>query len=169
MGVSSKERYSVANSALARPHMLRISIRDETYLKLNSVMTLRHSRKRDKIYLKKLSFMRNFLNLLQLYRAYLSWKFQKRSQRAIDWQQRSFRWNFDFYQSNIGTVVIFRYHQCQLTMTYVITSLSVLSFDIAPIDKIFHISFGRETLHSNLLIVDEILPIDCEKNFDFSI
>lgn len=146
--------------------MLQISVRDETFLKLNSVMTLRHSRRRDKIYLKKLFYMRNFLNLMQLYRIYLSWNCSKRLKRAIDWRQKSWKnfdftldWNANFYQPAISTAVIFRFHDCQLTVTSFIKMPRLFSFDIVAIDKTFRFSFGRETLRRNYLIV-------CERVYD---
>lgn len=157
------QKRSVANCAYNRPHMLQVSYRDETYLKLNSVMTLRHSRKRDKIYFKKLFFLRNFLNLLQVYRTYLSWKYRKRVRTAVDWHQRCaiewrqaiLKWSPMFHQPEFDSIVICRFRQCQLTLTYLINSPRVLSFDISPIDKMFHIPFGRETLRENLMIVCE--------------
>lgn len=161
--VSERRWNSVANSASNRSHMLQVSFRDETFLKLNSVMTLRHSRRRDKIYLKKLFYLRGFLFLLQLYRAYLSWKFRKRARRAIGWNRReaigwrsvNIRWNPNVYQPEIDTTVIFQFYQCQLTMTYVINSPRLFCFDITPIDKIPRISSGRENLRRNLLNVCE--------------
>lgn len=147
--------------------MLQVSFCDESFLIFNSVMTLRHSRKRDKIYLKKLYFLRNFLNLLQLYRAYLSWKFRKRLRNvAVEWHWRpaikwkKFRhtltWNSVYHQPKIYTTVIFRYYQCQLTMTFLINSPRLFCF-IAPIDKIFHIFSGSKTVRRNLLIACEIV------------
>lgn len=140
-------------------------------------MKLRHSRKRDKIYLKKLYFLRNFLNLLQLYRAYLGWKFQKRPKAALDWRPRhsvewknvcvKVTWSPFYKQPKIYTTVIFRYYQCQLTMTFLINSPRLFSF-IAPIDKTFHIFYGRETERRNLFtaceFVDEIARFDYDKN-----
>lgn len=163
--VSERRWNSVANCASNRPHMFQVSFRDETFLKLNSVMTLRHSRRRDKIYLKKLSYLRGFLFLLQLYRAYLSWKFRMRARRAIGWIRREaigwksvnihWIWNPNVYQSEFDTTVIFHFYQCQLTMTYFISSPRLFCFDIKPIDKIPRISSGRENLRRNLLIVCE--------------
>lgn len=146
--------------------MLQVSLRDESFLILCSVMKLRHSRKRDKIYLKKLYFLRNFLNLLQLYRGYLSWKFRKRPKAAVEWHQRpaiewknvriKLSWNSLLNQPKIYTTVIFRYYQCQLTMTFLINSPRLFSF-IAPIDKIFHIFSGRKTVRQSLLIACEFV------------
>lgn len=167
----------VANTAFARPHMLQVSCRDESFLILSSVMKLRHSRKRDKIYLKKLYFLRNFLNLLQFYRSYLSWKFRKRPKAAVEWHQRraiewktvrfKLTWNSVFNQQKMYTTVIFRYYQCQLTITFLINSPRLFSF-IAPIDKTFHIFSGRKTVRRNLLIacefVDEIVWDDLDRN-----
>lgn len=145
--------------------MLQISTRDETFLELNSVMTLRHSRKRDKIYLKKLFYLRNFLNLLQFYRVYLGWKFRKRLRNAVDWHRRqpiawkpidiTIHWNPNCYQCDNASTVIFRFYQCQLTMTFVIRSPRLFFIDISAFDKIVNISFGRETLRRNLLTVCE--------------
>lgn len=172
-----QQERSVANCASSRPHMLQISFRDETYLTLNSVMTLRHSRKRDKVYLKKVFYLRNFLNLLRIYRIYLSWKYRKRVMLCVTWQERPallwkeivLKWNPIFQQPEVDVTVICRFHQCQLTLTYLINSPRVLSFDIAPIDKIFHIPSGRETLRRNVLIVCEGGSVDddsryCERN-----
>lgn len=146
--------------------MLQVSCRDESFLILCSVMKLRHSRKRDKIYLKRLYFLRNFLNLLQFYRGYLSWKFRKRPKAAVEWHQRpaiewkndriKLSWNSHFIQPKIYTTVIFRYYQCQLTMTFLINSPRLFSF-IAPIDKIFHIFSGRKTVRLSLLIAREFV------------
>lgn len=170
--VSERRWNSVANCISNRPHMLQVSLRDETFLKLNSVMTLRHSRRRDKIYLKKLSYLRGFLFLLQLYRVYLSWKFRKRARPAIGWKWREaiewksrgksvyIRWNPNVYQLEIDTTVIFRFYQCQLTMTYFINSPRLFCFDITPIDKIPRISSGRENLRRNLLTVCECDNVD---------
>lgn len=140
---------------------------DGTFLKLNSVMTLRHSRKRDKTYLKKLFYLRNFLNLLQVYRLYLSWKFRKRLKSAIklriEWKQKeeivlkskTIKWNSRFYQRETETTVIFRCYRSQLMMTYLINSPRLFSFHISAVDKIFHIFTGRETLRKNLFAVCE--------------
>lgn len=180
MGVrrtTSERERSVANCASIKSHMPQISSRDETYLTLNSVMTIKHSRKRDKAYLKKLFYLRNFLNLLQIYRTYQSWKFRKRSQLKIAWHQReaiawrhysatTVRWNSELYHPRIHTTVIFRYYQCQLKITYLIKLPCLFCFDIGPIDKVFHILSGRETLRRNLLIVsagvDDLFPLICE-------
>lgn len=149
---------SVANCAFNRPHMIHISSFDETFVTFNSVMTLRHSRKRDKIYLKKLFYLRNFLNLLQFYRVYLSWRFRKRLKFAVDWHRRgaTLYWNTSCYHRDIETVVIFRYYQCQLTISYFIKSPPLLFFETTVADKIFHICCGRETLRRNFLTVCEI-------------
>lgn len=157
------QKRSVSNCAYDRPHMLQITARDETYLKLNSVMTLRHSRKRDKVYFKKLFYLRNFLNLLQVYRVYLGWKYRKRTRLAIDWHKRlaiewkmlKLEWNPFFHKPKVNTTVIFRFYQCQLTLTYLINSPRIFFFDIAPVDKILSIPSGRETLRRNMLIVCE--------------
>ena len=151
--------------------MLHISSRDETFLKLNSVMTLRHSRKRDKIYLKKLHYLRSFLNLLQLYRNFLSWKFRKRFKNAVDWHHRdviawkpsTLDWNPNFYLPDSETIVIFRFYQCQLTITHFIKSPRLLFFDIVAADKILQIFSGRETLRRNLLTVCANNDNNCEK------
>lgn len=145
--------------------MLQISSRDETFLNLNDAMTLRHSRKRDKIYLKKLFYLRNFLNLLHVYRVYLSWKFRKRRGKALEWHRRLaiawknaiiICWHPKFYQRGIYTTeVIFRYYECQLTATGVINVPSLFLFDIAADDKKFKIPFGREKIKESLLIVSE--------------
>lgn len=159
---------SVAICARRRPHMLQIStVRDDSFLKFNSAMTLRHSRRRDKIYLNKLFYLRNFLNLLQLYRVYLSWKFRKRLKRAIAWRPRptiawkhsgfTLAWSSSFYQPAISTAEIFRYHDCQLTVTSVIRMPRLFSFAISASDKTFHITFGREVLRRNLTIVCELV------------
>lgn len=155
--------------------MILISSRDETFLKLNSVMTLRHSRKRDKIYLKKLFYLRNFLNLLQVYRAYLSWKFHKRLKHAVDWhhrreitwwgRQRTVDWNPILYLPDIESIVIFRFYQCQLSISHYIKSPRLLFFDMEAADKTLQIFSERETLHKNLLIVcegDDNEFVDCE-------
>lgn len=151
---------SVANRALTRPHMIQISTRDETYLTLNSVMTLRHSRKRDKVYLKKLCFLRSFLSVLQLYRAYLSWNFRNHPLRAIDgprqavkpWQR--LKWRSSLYRCHIDTTVIFRYHKCQLTVTSLIKLPHLFSFDMSPIDNIpLVIRWESETLRNSPTLV----------------
>lgn len=152
--------------------MLHISSRDETFLKLNSVMTLRHSRKRDKIYLKKLFYLRNFLNVLQSYRAYLSWKLRKRLKNAVDWhhqviawKQATIDWNPILYLPDIETIVIFRFYQCQLTICHFIKSPRLLFFDIVAADKVVQIFSGRETLRRSLLTVCESVDnesVDCE-------
>jgi hypothetical protein len=146
--------------------MLQVS-RDDSYLKFNSVMTLRHTRRRDKIYLKKLFYLRNFLNLLQHYRVYLSWKFRKRWKNAVDrkaiaWKQH-FEWNSNFYQPKTTATVFFRYFKCQLAMTSVIKSPRLFWFDIDEAkdnEKCFHVNFGREMLRKNLMIV-------CEREEDY--
>jgi hypothetical protein len=146
--------------------MLQVSYRDETFLKLcDAAMTLRHSRKRDKIYLKKLFYLRNFLNLLQFYRGYLSWKLRKRLKNAIEWHRRkaiawkpqiTIIWHPKFYQRGIYTTeVIFRFYECQLTVTSVINAASLFLFDIATNDKKFDVDFGREKIKESLLIVCE--------------
>lgn len=163
---------SVANCAFSRPHMLRISSRDETFLKHNSEMTLRHSRKRDKIYLKKLFYLRNFLNLLQFYRAHLTWKLRKRLKNAVDWHHRGIAWrqttldwNPTFYLPDIETIVIFRFYQCQLTISHCFKSPRLFFFDIVLADKILQIVSGRETLRMSLLTVcesDDSNSVECE-------
>lgn len=155
--------------------MLQVSTRDETFLKQNSVMTLRHSRKRDKVYLRKLFYLRNFLNLLQVYRFYLWWKFRKRlklaigwrHREAIAWKQNTIKWSKLFYQPDTDTTVIFRCYRCQLMMTYLIKSPRLFSFHISAVDKIFNIFSGRETLRKNLFAVSERFDDDsieiCER------
>jgi hypothetical protein len=133
--------------------MIQISTRDETYLTFNSVMTLRHSRKRDKVYLKKLCFLRSFLNVLQLYRTYLSWNFQKHPLQPIAWPRkpaipwRQLEWCSSFYHCQLYTTVIFRFHKYQLTVTSLIKLPRLFSFDTTPIDNIpLVIRWGRKTL-----------------------
>lgn len=163
---SALERFSCDSYFKPTAYMLQISYHDETFLKLNSVMTLRHSRKRDKIYLKKLFYLRNFLNLLHVYRVYLGWKFRQRPVQAVDWHCRKaiewkqssslFLWHPTFYQPAIYTIVIFRFHKCQLTVTSVIKSPHLFLFGIAAmIDKTFRISFGREKMRRTLSSVCE--------------
>lgn len=146
--------------------MFQVSSRDETFLKLNDAMTLRHSRKRDKVYLKKLFYLRNFLNLLHVYRVFLAWKFRKRPQNALKWHRRqaiawkrdmTIAWHPKFYQRGIHTTeVIFRFHECQLTVTRVINLPSLFLFDIATLkDKKLKISFGREKIKESLMVVCE--------------
>lgn len=138
--------------------MIQISTRDETYLTLNSVMTLRHSRKRDKIYLKKVCFLRNFLNLLKLYRAFLYWNFRKNSSRAIAVRPAGFQFDTtvelcqNLYLHDIYTEVIFRFYQ--LTVNSVIRLPHLFSFYIAPIDNVpLLVCSGRVTLRKALMVV----------------
>lgn len=152
----------VASCASDRPRMFQVSSRDETFLIFNAAMTLRHSRKRDKIYLKQLFFLRNFLNLLQLYRG---WKFRNcpNATCAVKWQRchPTLEWNSNFYLPAISTTVIFRFYRCQLTATSVIKSPRLFFLDTVSIDddNAFDISFGRETLRRNFSIV-------CERRVD---
>lgn len=152
---------SVSNGFLIQAHMLQTPFRDETFVTLNSVMTLLHSRKRDKIYLKKLFYLRNFLSLLQCYRLYLSWKHLRRFQNrlaynssALDWKCSTlkFKWNSSVYQPQVRTTVIFRYYQCQLTITYVIMLPCLFLYGIVSIDKVFHLQCERKTFSSTYII-----------------
>lgn len=145
--------------------MLRFLTRDEKFLKLNSVMKLRHLRKRNKIYLKKLLYLRNFLNVLHLYRAFIEWKYRKRHENALEWHRRQaitwkpraikIIWNPNCYHYDNNSTVILRFYRCQLTMNYVIRSPRLFSFDINKRDNIYDIFFGREALKKSLLTVGQ--------------
>lgn len=132
-------------------------------------MTLRHSRKRDKIYLKKLCYLRNFLGALRLYRAYLKRELRPRPNSAIDGHhRRAFAREYlgasnhkiilrvDFYQPATDTTVILRFHKCQLTLTSVIRLPHLFSFAIAATDKTFKISLRRETFLKGCERVDSL-------------
>lgn len=152
--------------------MLQISNHDETFLILNDAMTrICHSRKRDRIYLKKLSYLRNFLGLLQLYRVYIAWKFRKKKNNALEWPQRkqiewkqhvTVIWQPEFYRRGVhSTEVIFRFHNCQLTVTRVDNASNLFLFDIKMAkDKKIRICLGRQR-------VKEILSVVCECEEDF--
>lgn len=122
-------------------------------------------RRRDKNYLKKLCYMRNFLNLLQMHRIFLSkcsWKFRKRLKSAIEWPICSKPstvitisvWSFlKFYQIRYGTTVIFYYYNFQLTMKHDIKLPHLFSFNLSPIEKVFKITLRRQEMRQQFLIV----------------
>lgn len=126
-------------------------------------MSLR-SRKRNRSYLRKIWYLRNFLNLLKIYRAYLQWKYRKRRKYAIEWLKCdailwkifTLRWNPAFFSSKVyatTTTVIYHFFKCQLTVTTCVISNSTEPFssyyiivDVdMSIDKFFVICLSHET------------------------
>lgn len=111
---------------------------------------------------------------MQVYRKYLAWKFRKRRQNEIEWNQRmAITWKNEiiiichprFCQRGIyATEVIFRYFNCQLTVTRVINLPNLFLFDIVAVkDKKFNISFGREKIKNVLFTVCECSDDDLMK------
>lgn len=118
--------------------------------------------KRQKVYLQKIWYIKNFLNLLKFYRAYLTWKHIKRMKRAIKWHTYNaicwktftLRWNPQLYYNNNNfyddAIVIYRFFGCKLTFN-VIDGFFLLMNDELIIDKIFVIFFTHETVWSYCL------------------
>lgn len=129
-------------------------------------MTLRRSRKRQKAYLRKIWYLKNFLYLLKLYRAYLYWKYRKRRKfalewrayNAIGWKTFALRWNPNAYQyrGNYFKLVVYRFFGVQLSATLTVIdgtpSLFLLMYDELEFDKnTFLITFTHETVWSYCL------------------
>lgn len=123
-------------------------------------MAHRRSR-RNRAYLRRIWFLRNFLNLLNLYRAYLyrHWKHFKRLKKAIEWRNYeaicwktfALRWNLSAVLcDNNYESVIYRFFNCQLTTTLTIIdgvpSLFLLMHDELIVDKFFVIFLPHETV-----------------------
>lgn len=148
--------------------MFQISNHDETFLILNDAMTrICHSRKRDRIYLKQLSYLRNFLNLLHIYRVYLA---KNRRKNALEWHRRNpiasrqsviVKWHRGICRGEMyTTAVIFRFFHCQLTVTRVDNATSLLLFGVEfEEDKKIRILFGREKIRKILSVVCERVGI----------
>lgn len=122
------------------------------------VMTIRRTRKRQKAYLRKIWYLRNFLSLIKLYRTYLYWKYRKRRKHALKWQSHDaicwktfkIRWNPNAYQYRYFSFVIFHFFGSQLTATLTVfnsvPSAFLLTLDELIIDKIFLITLTHETV-----------------------
>lgn len=125
-------------------------------------MAHRRSRKRQRAYLLKIWYLRNFFNLLKLYRAYLHWKYAKRLKKAVEWRTydaicwktfafSNIRWNpkasFVLMNRNYESV-IYRFFGCQLTTTFNIIdgvpTIFLLMHDELVVDKTFVISLPHE-------------------------
>lgn len=93
----------------------------------------RLKRLREKVYLEKLEYLRNFLNLYRCYKVYLKFGKSRKSVAKIGWIEKfpiewepkiekSVRrqWKFSlhrkFYDSKVATVVIFYYFNCQIVV-----------------------------------------------------
>lgn len=129
-------------------------------------MVNKRSLRRHKAYLRKIWYLRNFLNLLKFYRAYLNWKHIKRLKRAIKWHTNdgaicwktfAIRWNLsvfnDVARNNNYKNVIYWFFGCQLTTTLSVISPSMfrLMHDELIVDKTFVIFFTHETVWSYCL------------------
>lgn len=119
-------------------------------------MSLR-SQKRNRIYLRKIWYLRNFLNLLRSYRAFLRWKYgrKKRVKRIrwrnyapIAWKTFKFKLHEVFKQSIEYTVVVYRYFNFRMTATCLISNKPfkfITILDMLSLDKKFTISLRHET------------------------
>lgn len=121
-------------------------------------MTIRRTRKHQKAYLRKIWYLRNFLILLKLYRAYLYWKYRKRRKQALKWQSHDaicskilkIRWNPKAYQYRYCSFPIYYFFGSQLTASLTVfnsvPSAFLLTLDELIIDKIFFITLTHETV-----------------------
>lgn len=124
----------------------------------------RSQQKRHRAYLRKIWYLRNFINLLKIYRAYLNWKHVKRLKRAIKWQtydaicwkKFALKWNSEIFIRNNYKNVIYRFFGCQLisTMNVIdgVLSMLLLMHDELNVDKNFVIFFTHETVWSYCLL-----------------
>jgi hypothetical protein len=141
-------------------------------------MTIRRTRKREKAYLRKIWYLRNFLNLLKLYRAYLYWKYHKHRKRALKWQTHDaicwktleIRWHPNAYQCRRYSFVIYRFFGSQLTATLVAPSAFLLIGD-ELIDNIFMVELTHETVWSFCLhaFLSSMRALKSKLNFLFLI
>lgn len=125
---------------------------------IQCTVTSLRSQKRKRSYLRKIWYLRNFLSLLRIYRAYLHWKYGRRKKKkrltwrkydAITWKTFSLRWSRNFMPQKMFTVVLFRFYNCQVTATFLISRMPFQFITIVEnlsIDKVLIISLKHETV-----------------------
>lgn len=121
-----------------------------------TVISLR-LQKRNRIYLRRICYLRNFLNLLRIYRVYLYWKYgRRRWMKSITWHKYdSIMWKmytlhfnrvFEFLEEH--TVVLYRYYNFRVEATRLISKKPfqfITILDTLSIDKMTIISLRHET------------------------
>lgn len=125
---------------------------------IQCTVTSLRSRKRKRSYLRKIWYLRNFLTLLRIYRAYLRWIYCRQKKKRITWRKYdaimwktfSLRWNQNVMPQKIFTIVLFRFYNCQVTATFLISSRMPFQFitivENMSIDKVLIISLKHETV-----------------------
>jgi hypothetical protein len=134
-------------------------------------MSLKYSRKRDKVYLRKLHYLKRFLSLLNAYRAHLWRQHLRRSSNLKAIKQRYqnslfvsrqrhcqfFVTNTTFYRSHNVTKtseIILYVYGLRVSVTSFITTPGFHFIELSELDKFYEIDLRR--LRGNFLIVCEM-------------